>query len=65
MMNDFGKTLASILKRPNYFPVPSFVLKFALGEKSQLVLEGQHVIPQVLLDEWLFFPFSSFGKCFN
>lgn len=58
-MNDFGKTLATILKRPNYFPVPSFALKFALGEKSQLVLEGQHVIPQVLLDEGYSFQFPN------
>ena len=49
-MNDFGKTLANVLRRPYYFPVPSFALKLALGEKSQLVIEGQHVIPQVLLD---------------
>ena len=26
-MNDFGKTLATVLKRPHYFPVPSFALK--------------------------------------
>ncbi|SDO12234.1 hypothetical protein SAMN05518871_110135 [Psychrobacillus sp. OK028] len=58
-MNDFGKTLANVLKRPYYFPVPSFALKFALGEKSQLVIEGQHVIPQVLLDEGYSFQFPN------
>lgn len=58
-MNDFGKTLATVLKRPYYFPVPSFALKFALGEKSQLVIEGQHVIPQVLLDEGYTFHFPN------
>lgn len=58
-MNDFGKTLATVLKRPHYFPVPSFALKFALGEKSQLVIEGQHVIPQVLLDEGYTFHFPN------
>ena len=58
-MNDFGKTLATVLKRPHYFPVPSFALKFALGEKSQLVIEGQHVIPQVLLDEGYTFRFPN------
>ncbi|MEK5148158.1 TIGR01777 family oxidoreductase [Psychrobacillus sp. FSL K6-4615] len=58
-MNDFGKTLATVLKRPHYFPVPSFALKFALGEKSQLVIEGQHVIPKVLLDEGYTFHFPN------
>lgn len=58
-MNDFGKILATILKRPYYFPVPSFALKFTLGEKSQLVLEGQHVIPQVLLDQGYIFHFPN------
>lgn len=58
-MNEFGKTLSTILKRPYYFPVPSFALKLALGEKSQLVLEGQHVIPQVLLDEGYTFQFPN------
>ena len=58
-MKDFGKTLASILKRPHYFPVPSFALKIALGEKSQLVIEGQHVIPQILIDEGYSFHFPN------
>jgi len=58
-MKDFGKTLATVLKRPHYFPVPSFALKLALGEKSQLVMEGQHVIPQVLLDEGYTFYFPN------
>ena len=48
-MNEFGKTLANVLKRPHYFPVPAFALQLALGEKSQLVLEGQKVVPEVLV----------------
>ena len=56
-MNDFGKILASVLGRPHYFPVPAFALKIALGEKSQLVIEGQHVTPQVLLQNKFSFQF--------
>lgn len=48
-MNEFSKMLAKSLKRPHYFPVPAFALKLGLGEKSQLVLEGQKVVPEVLL----------------
>ena len=58
-MKDFGQILAKVLKRPHFFPVPSFALKIALGEKSQLVIEGQHVIPQVLLDEGYTFNFPN------
>lgn len=56
-MNEFGKTLATVLKRPHYFPVPSLALKLALGEKSQLVIEGQHVKPEVLIENDFLFEF--------
>ncbi|HSO57129.1 MAG TPA: TIGR01777 family oxidoreductase [Paenisporosarcina sp.] len=48
-MNDFGKILGEILNRPHWIPVPAFALKLALGDKSQLVLEGQRVLPDKLL----------------
>ncbi len=47
-MNDFGKVLAQVLGRPHWIPAPAFALKLALGEMSQLVLEGQKVLPKVL-----------------
>ena len=40
-MKDFGQTIGSVLHRPHWFPVPSFMMKLALGQKSALVLEGQ------------------------
>ncbi|MDF2068377.1 TIGR01777 family oxidoreductase [Bacillus sp. Cr_A10] len=61
-MNEFGKILASVLDRPYYFPVPSFALKLALGEKSQLVLEGQHVLPEVLIENGFVFDFPNLSK---
>lgn len=45
---EFGQTIASILHRPYWFRVPAFFLKFALGEMSILVLEGQKVMPERL-----------------
>jgi uncharacterized protein len=48
-MKDFGKTIGSVLHRPHWLPVPSFAMKCVLGQKSALVLEGQHVKPQVLM----------------
>lgn len=50
-MKDFGKTIASVLNRPHWFPAPSILMKLVLGEKSKLVLEGQKVLPKVLMDE--------------
>jgi uncharacterized protein len=47
-MNDFGKTIGAVLHRPHWMPVPSLAMKMVLGQKSALVLEGQHVVPQVL-----------------
>lgn len=47
-MKDFGKTLGEVMGRPHWFPTPGFALKLALGEMSELVLEGQNVLPKKL-----------------
>ena len=47
-MYDFGKIIGEVFKRPHYLPVPSTLLKIALGEKSMLILKGQYVVPEEL-----------------
>lgn len=47
-MKEFGETIAKVMNRPHWMPVPSFAMQLALGEQSVLVLEGQHVLPTVL-----------------
>ncbi|MBQ0140908.1 MAG: TIGR01777 family oxidoreductase [Kurthia sp.] len=47
-MKQFGETIATVLNRKHWFPVPSPLLKIALGEKSTMVLDGQRVLPNVL-----------------
>jgi hypothetical protein len=43
---DFVKTLASVLHRPAFFPVPSPMVNLAFGEKGRTVLlEGARVLP--------------------
>ncbi|WP_332646235.1 TIGR01777 family oxidoreductase [Lysinibacillus sp. 54212] len=58
-MKQFGKIVGNALHRPHWLPVPSLALKLALGEKSQLVLEGQYVVPEKLLSSGFQFKFSS------
>lgn len=58
-MRDFGKTIGKTFSRPHYIPVPSFALKIALGEKSILILEGQYVVPEKLLQTNFEFKFAS------
>lgn len=58
-MKAFGKTIGSVLHRPHWLPVPSFAMKFVLGKKSALVLEGQHVKPEVLLKNGFEFLFPT------
>jgi uncharacterized protein len=45
----FGNILAKIMVRPSFLSVPTFLLKFLLGEASTLVLDGQRVYPAALM----------------
>ena len=61
-MKYFGKTISSILHRPHWLPVPSFVLRLILGRKSRLVLEGQHSVPKVLSENGFTFMFPTLNS---
>ncbi|TCZ74248.1 TIGR01777 family protein [Paenibacillus albiflavus] len=56
---DFARTIGKVMGRPNWFPVPSFIFKIVFGELSTLLLDGQCVIPQVLLDHGYKFQYSN------
>ena len=47
-MKQFCTTLGTVMDRPSWAPVPSFVLKIVLGEMSEVVLTGQKAIPKKL-----------------
>ncbi|MBB5174637.1 TIGR01777 family oxidoreductase [Texcoconibacillus texcoconensis] len=57
-METFTQNLASVLKRPNWFPVPEPLLKAALGEMSTLVLDGQRVLPEKAMNDGYTFQFT-------
>ena len=46
----FTKTLGTWLHRPTFFTLPAFLLKLMFGEMSTLLIDGQKVLPQALLD---------------
>jgi uncharacterized protein len=48
-MDVFAKKLGSVLHRPSWFPVPTFILKILLGEMSSVLLEGQRALPEKLI----------------
>ncbi|MEH7075227.1 TIGR01777 family oxidoreductase [Neobacillus drentensis] len=58
-MNEFGRTLAQVLHRPHWLPVPSFALRLLLGEMSTLVIDGQKVLPNKLLAHGYPFRYSN------
>ena len=46
----FTKTLGAWLHRPTFFTLPKFLLKLMFGEMSTLLVDGQKVLPQALLN---------------
>lgn len=64
-MDGFGKIIGEVLHRPHYLPVPSIALKYILGKKSALVLEGQQVLPNVLLSNGFEFLYPTLEPALN
>lgn len=54
---EFAKTAARVLHRPAVLPVPAWPLRLVMGEQSDLVLEGQRVIPTALTEAGFVFDY--------
>ena len=61
----FSRMLAASLNRPAWFRVPGFMLGLMLGEGSELLVKGQRVYPQKLLDAGYKFAFPDLGSAFG
>lgn len=48
---EFSKVFASSMHRPLFFRIPAFLIKLMFGEGSIVLLEGQRVKPNKLLNE--------------
>ena len=55
---EFVRTAGAVLRRPAFIPTPAGLLKLALGEKADLVLEGQRAVPRRLLEAGFTFHFK-------
>ena len=55
---EFVQVAGQILKRKPFIPMPKCVFELALGEQSQLILNGQYVKPKALLDQGFQFQYS-------
>lgn len=61
---DFVSAFASALNRPAFIPMPGFALKIIMGEAADMLLTGQRVIPEKLLDAGFEFRFDTVDKAF-
>ena len=46
----FAQTIGKVMHRPAFFTVPAFIIRLLFGEMSTVVLDGQHVSSQRLVD---------------
>lgn len=56
---EFTDKLGKVLGQPTWFTVPPFALKLAFGDGAQVLLEGQSVLPEKLMQEGFTFRFPT------
>jgi uncharacterized protein (TIGR01777 family) len=56
---DFSQALGEVLEKPALVPTPAWVVKLALGEMSELVLEGNKVLPAKALEKAFVFKYAT------
>ncbi|MFU2509058.1 TIGR01777 family oxidoreductase [Pseudoalteromonas sp. ASV78] len=59
---EFSRQLGKALARPAVIPMPSFILKLAMGEMADLLLYGQFVVPNKVLAQQFSFNYPTLPK---
>jgi hypothetical protein len=60
----FAKILGRVIRRPAFMPLPGFMIRIMFGEMGKkLVLEGQHVEPNRLLESGFEFTYNDLESC--
>jgi uncharacterized protein len=54
---ELSKAIGKILHRPSFMPAPGFLIKIFLGEFGFVLLKGQRVVPNRLLDAGFIFQY--------
>jgi len=62
---ELTRILARALKRPALMPAPSFMMKLAMGELSQALLNSQRVIPRRLMEYGYVFRYSELEQAID
>lgn len=55
----FSRVAARVLHRPCFFKTPAWPVRWMLGEQADLLLEGQRVVPEALLNTGFRFNYPS------
>jgi NAD dependent epimerase/dehydratase family enzyme len=56
---EFSDKLGKVLGQPAWFTIPAFVMNMIYGEGAQILLEGQKVLPEKLLNAGYLFKYPS------
>ena len=57
-MKEFSQVLGEVMNKPSWLPVPTWILKIVLGQMSEMLLNGQRVVPKKIIDGGFEFRFS-------
>ncbi len=59
---EFSQIAGQVVHRPSFMPTPGVVMRLMLGEQSDLLLEGQRVVPELLLQRGFNFFYPTLSK---